>query len=150
MFWAGITFDRRTELVIVPRPALTAARYVSDILDEHVRPFAETYGENFLFMHDNARPHTARNTQEYLDAEGIVTLATPARSPDCNPIEHVWDMLKRRIRAHVPAPEDLHTMERVAIAEWANIPQIMIKNTIISMRRRMLALIKARGGHTRY
>lgn len=66
MFWAGISFQHITELITVPRPALNAERYVADILDQHVRPMAEAYGENFILMQDNARPHSARITQEYL------------------------------------------------------------------------------------
>nr|CAH7718116.1 unnamed protein product [Callosobruchus chinensis] len=44
-------------------------------------------------MHDNARPHTARITQQYLNDVDIDFLEWTALGLDANPIEHVWDML---------------------------------------------------------
>ncbi|GFV28135.1 kinesin-like protein [Trichonephila clavipes] len=64
----------------------------------------------------------------------------PAYSPDLNPIEHVWDMLGRRIAARQPPPTCLPELRRALLDEWCNIPQDQIDNLILSMpRRSMLA-----------
>ncbi|GFT11624.1 transposable element Tcb2 transposase [Trichonephila clavipes] len=47
-----------------------------------------------IFQQDNARPYTARVTQDFL--HHFETLPWPARSPDLSPVEHVWDQLKRQ------------------------------------------------------
>ncbi|UYV81694.1 hypothetical protein LAZ67_20002009 [Cordylochernes scorpioides] len=52
-------------------------------------------------MDDNSRPHRARLVNEYLQSENIRKMDWPARTPDLNPIEHVWDALGRRIGARV-------------------------------------------------
>ncbi|GFW23126.1 DDE_3 domain-containing protein [Trichonephila clavipes] len=59
----------------------------------------------------------------------------PAYSPDLNPIEHVWDMLGRRIAARQPPPTCLPELRRALFDEWCNIPQDQIDNLILSMPR---------------
>ncbi|KAI5708531.1 hypothetical protein M8J77_024706 [Diaphorina citri] len=150
MFWAGISYEGRTELVSVPSPTLNAKRYVTDILEEHVVPLSRIQGTDFILMHDNARPHVAARVTQFLQEARIGTLPHPAISPDLNPIEHAWDMLKRRIRARDPAPATLPELEQAAKEEWRNIPQEMFRNLVRSMKRRIQAVIKNRGGNTSY
>lgn len=51
-----------------------------------------TLGANFLLMHDNARPHTVRIVVVYLNNANTLHLKWLPRSPNINPIQHVWDM----------------------------------------------------------
>lgn len=148
MIWGGISLEAKTDLTFVER--LTADRYITEILEEHVIPFAPAIGENFIFMHDNARPHTARIVQEYLADTGISVMNWPARSPDLNPIEHVWDHMKRQVRAEVNPPQTLLQLKQSLDRIWRNIDQDFIRNLILSMPRRCQEIINARGGNTRY
>ncbi|GFX18388.1 transposable element Tcb1 transposase [Trichonephila clavipes] len=93
-------------------------------------------GAEFLFMDDNARPHRANIVDECLQPENITRMDWPTYSPDLNLIEHVCDMLGRRIAARQPPPTCLPELRRTLLDEWCNIPQDQIDNLILSMPRR--------------
>lgn len=150
MFWGGICYEARTAIVPINRPALNAEYYVEHILDEHVMPFAPFIGDAFLLMQDNARPHVARTVVEYLQDVNVQAMVWPPRSPDMNPIEHLWDKLKRAVRRSHPTPTTLDELTRVVQTSWEDIPQTYVQRLIGSMPRRIQAVIRARGGPTRY
>lgn len=149
MVWGGISLESRTELLIVQGP-LNAVRYVQDILAQEVVPAAERMGPDFLLMHDNARAHVAEFTINFLEDRGIAVMNWPAISPDLNPIEHLWDMLERRIRKRLRVPQNLQGLADALVEEWRNIPQQDIRKLVRSMPHRCQSVIDAHGGHTRY
>ena len=150
MVWGSICLAARTELHVVAQGTLTAARYVEDILEQYVVPFAPFIGENFLYLHDNARPDTAQATQQYLQEVGIRLLPTPARNPDVNLMEHVWDMLGRRLRNREHAPGTLGELANALREEWNNIPQHATSRIITPMPNRLGEIRRARGGTTHH
>ena len=66
MVWAGISAQGKTDLHVIDNGTLTALRYVNEILDVYVRPYAGAVGENFILMDDNARAHRASISDQYL------------------------------------------------------------------------------------
>ena len=74
----------------------------------------------------------------------------PSKSPDINPIEHLWDNLDKRIRRRQNPPTNVNELRTALLEEWNNIPQDDINKLVLSMRRRCQAVADARGGHTRY
>ncbi|GBO07990.1 hypothetical protein AVEN_14121-1 [Araneus ventricosus] len=87
-------------------------------------------GTDAIFMDYNALPHRARLVRSYRESETIPQMAWPARSPDLNPIEHMWDMLGGQI-----AGRTLHELQQALLQEWALLPQKEIKATIASIPR---------------
>lgn len=96
MVWGAISYDGRSDLVIV-QGSMTARQYVDRVINPVVIPFLATI-ENGIFQQDNARPHTALISREAL--REVETLEWAARSADLSLIEHVWDMMGRRINAN--------------------------------------------------
>jgi len=120
MVYGGIFLGARTKLVVV-NGALNADGYICDVLQEHVVPFGPLIGENFSLMHDNASPHKARCVSDFLNVVGVRTMAWPACSPDINPIEHVWDMLARRLRSITPAVQNPEQRAAALVEIWGTI-----------------------------
>jgi transposase len=67
--------------------------------------FAENGGENLIFMDDNARVVT-----QYLADHGIERMDWPSKSPDLNPIEHVWNMMGKSIEELEVQPNGLQLL----------------------------------------
>lgn len=147
MVWGGVSRNWRTPLVIV-RENLTARRYIDQIL----RPIVLRRRQHlrlFTLMQDNARPHTANITTRFFQRHNITLLPHPAMSPDLNPIEHVWDIMGRRLSREYPNLQNLAALERALQQIWNTIPQPEITRCI-NMAERFRAVIENRGGNTRY
>ena len=150
LVWGGITHDAKTELMII-QGNLNGMRYTNEILDGPVRLFAGAMGQNdMIFVDDNARPHRNHIANQYVDENSINRMEWPAKSPDLNPIENVWGLMKRRISRRLTNEHTLNDLRAMVLEEWERIPLQTIRRCISSMRRRAEAVIAADGGHTRY
>ena len=147
--WRNQTNSAKSPLVL-PDGYLTGVLY-RGILQNTLVPFARHYfGDNYRYQDDNATPHRARVVLDFLQ-QGIVTkMEQPPRSPDCNPIEHLWDELGRAISSMDNPPQNLHELRQALLDKWAQIPVQRLQRLVASMPRRLAAIIAARGGNTRY
>lgn len=149
MVWGGISLNHRTRLHRV-QGNLTGVNYRDDILQPIVLPILRTIGHNAILQDDNARPHRARVVNEFMQHQQVVRMDWPARSPDLNPIEHLWDVLGRRLRMNPRQPNNLTELFQNLQQEWESIPQETVRRLIGSMRSRCMSCIEANGGHTRF
>ncbi|GFT94672.1 transposable element Tcb1 transposase [Trichonephila clavipes] len=104
LVWGGIMLGSRTDLHIFDAGSVNGTRYCNGILLPNVRLFRGAMGLQFLFKDDNAPCHRTVAAEQLLESEDIKRMDWPARSPDLNPIEHVWDFLGRRLAARTLPP----------------------------------------------
>ncbi|GFT93698.1 transposable element Tcb2 transposase [Trichonephila clavipes] len=150
MVWAGIMINGRTRLHVVANGTMTDQRYIDEVLLPHVRLFLGAVGDKLVFMDDNATCHRTLAVQDCLDSEGIQRLVWPARSPDLNPIENVWDALGRQVAGRNYPPTNKNTLIRALTEEWDKLPQQLLDNVVQSIVRRVECCITLHGGHIPY
>ncbi|KFM66705.1 Transposable element Tcb2 transposase, partial [Stegodyphus mimosarum] len=105
-----------------------------------------SYGSVVPFMDHNAPCHRT----VAVESEDIELMDWPARSPDLNPIEHVWDFLGRRLAARTLPPVTIPELRFSLQDEWAAVPQQLIDTLILSMGSRCETCLAVRGDHIPY
>ncbi len=99
---------------------------------------------DFIFQQDLAPAHTAKSTKSCLNYHGVGVLDWSANSPDLNPIENLWGIVKRKTR------NKRHELKATVKETWASIPPQQCHKLITSIPRRIEAVIKAKGAPTKY
>ena len=127
---------------------LNATGYQEILADKMLPDAYILIGEDFILQQDNFPIHTAFTTREWLWTNDVTVLEWPSRSPDANPIEHLWHWLKVRVnRLHPRTAADLWAAVQTA---WASIPVDFVQTLVDSLPRRVEAIRRANGGWTKY
>src|SRR5215472_780472 len=146
MLWEGVGYACRID------GRMDANLYVK-ILDDDLQASIKYYKKkprDIIFQQDNDSKHTSHKAQDWFNDHDYQVLLWPAQSPDLNPIEHLWSHLKRRLAEYPEGPKGIIELwERVEV-EWNKIGAEVCQNLIESMPRRVAAVLKAKGGHTKY
>jgi uncharacterized membrane protein YheB (UPF0754 family) len=159
MFWAAFGHGKRTNIVVMkgdpdaPRGGVTARRYV-EIIEEYL-PTILDY--NSIFMQDNSSLHTAYLTQGWLRDHGIQGVDWPPYSPDMNPIENLWKILKAeiiRLHPELITLKDNDSTRAILIEAveeaWELLEEELLNKLSLGMQKRIDALIAAQGWYTKY
>jgi len=110
--------------------------------------FPGNHRRNLIFMQDNDPKHTSHLCRDTLRDMRIRSLHWPAQSPDLNPIENLWRMIKVELKSR-PAANIEELWQNVQDV-WNSIEPAQIQSLIESMPRRMEAVLRANGGPTKY
>ncbi len=148
MIWAAMSSAGVGPLCFL-KSTVNAAIY-QEILEHFMLPSADKlYGDaDFIFHQDLAPAHTDKGTKSWFNDHGVTVLDWPANSPDLNPIENLWGIVKRKMRD--TRPNNADELKAAIKATWASIPPQQCHKLITSMPRRIEAVIKAKGAPTKY
>ncbi len=72
----------------------------------------------------------------------------PSMSPDLNPIEHLWGILKQKVEECKVS--NIHQLRDVIKKEWKRTPVAPCEALVNSMPKRVKAVLENNGGHTKY
>ncbi len=148
MIWADMSSAGVGPLCFL-KSTVNAAIY-QEILEHFMLPSADKlYGDaDFIFQQDLAPAHTAKGTKSWFNDHGVTVLDWPANSPDLNPIENLWGIVKRKMRD--TRPNNADELKATVKETWASIPPQQCHKLITSMPRWIEAVIKAKGAPTKY
>lgn len=118
------------------------------ILGEKMLPSLKRLGRGACFQHDNDPKHASKKTSEFLKKKKVKVLTWPSMSPDLNPIEHLWNVLKRNISKHQPS--NLRELKDIVNQEWSNISKAICQDLVHSMPNRVKSVLANNGSHTKY
>lgn len=155
MFWSCITAEGPGYGTTIIEGSIDSLLYI-DILKTSLADTLEHFAitpKTVRFQQDKASPHTSGTTKQWFTNNGFILeeiMDWPPQSPDLNPIEHVWHLLKLRLNKYPTRPTTKEELEQRINTEWYKITKEECRKYIDSMPARIEAVIKSKGGPTRY
>uniref|UniRef100_A0A4W5Q7D4 Transposase Tc1-like domain-containing protein n=1 Tax=Hucho hucho TaxID=62062 RepID=A0A4W5Q7D4_9TELE len=154
--WGCFSAKGVGSLTILPKNAAMNKEFYQHILREQLLPtIREQFGdeqfgdERCLFQHDGAPCHKAKLITKWLGEQNIDILGLwPGNSPDLNPIENLWSILKRQVDKQNPTNSD--NLQALIMQEWAAISQDVAQKLIDSMPGRIAEVLEKKGQHCKY
>ncbi len=138
MVWACLSVAGTGELQFIDE-TMNADMYC-DILKQRLGCMAG-------FQHDNDPKHTSKTTTVLLKMLRVKVMDWPSMSPDLNPIEHLWGILKWKVEERKVS--NIHQL-RDAVMEWKRNPVATCEALVNSMPKRVKAVMENNFGHTTY
>jgi hypothetical protein len=155
MFWNCITAKGPGYGTTIIDGSIDSSVYV-DILETSLLDTLDYFGlhiKDVRFQQDRATSHTSAITKQWFNEHGFsvdTIMDRPAQSPDLNSIEHVWYQLKRRLNTYPTRPTTKKELEQRIATEWYKFTEKDCLKYKDSMPARIKAVIKSKGGPTKY
>lgn len=106
--------------------------------------------KDFIFMHDGAPCHKGKIVTKFLESKRIQTLPWPGNSPDMNPIENLWSVLKKEMKKETITNKKQLIESLINVWHRNESIQTSCRKLIHSMPQRIASLKKAKGWFTKY
>ena len=147
--WAG--FDGRhgrAGMRFLPKNVTMNTKEYLDTLEAHMLPWYQGRS-NTKFLQDGAPCHKSKKSMTWLAENGVSVMDWPGNSPDLNPIENMWNLMKRRLEEKQVTSVEMLKEEIINI--WiTEVSHEYCEKLARSMPRRLAKVVENQGGHTKY
>src|SRR5438128_6054412 len=144
--WGGFCIKGKTSLFCF-KNIMDAKFYVS-ILEKHIPEVSNLMGNRWRFQQDNDPKHMSRLAKSFLQEKVPEVIDWPSNSPDLNPIENLWNIVKRNVEKRMP--KNCDELVEFMVEEWNSIPKSTLINLVSSMRDRCELIIEKHGERIPY
>jgi hypothetical protein len=101
-----------------------------------------------ILQEDNHPVHRSKAAQTFREEHAIRRMEWPPYSPDLNPIENMWSVLKRNVRRRNCTT--ISSFSRTIEVEWRKFSRCFSSRLVDSMKVRVQTLIDVKGDHLLY
>ena len=129
---------------------LNAQRYC-EILESFLIPNIPKVGRGWRFQQDNSPIHTSQVTRRLFEARNIRVMDWPSNSPDLNPIENLWAILKKKVEKKVgiwlmkEKKLTITEFQEIIKQEWEGLDRDLYLKLSRSMKNRIDQVIEREG-----
>jgi len=146
MIWGVISVHGPGPLLFI-EGGMNGESYKS-IVRETIIPYlsqlADDFGRSFGFVADNAPCHNAKIVREEFAKSGANRINWPASSPDLNPIENIWGLMKMGLAKLTVKPRNMGELKGKILEIWKGLTPEYCKSIIYSMPQRCKEVVKAK------
>ena len=141
----AVGYNFKSRLMFI-EGTVTAPRYQEMLSLSQVFTDADSlYGvKSWYFQHDNARPHTAKESVKFIQNACVNILENwPAHSPDLSIIEHVWAIMGRMVEK--AQPQTVDELKTILMTVWDELSHSTINSMVHTINRRLKQVIVNQG-----
>ena len=149
MVWGAIAHGQKSPLVVLDKERRTATDFVDQVYDGPLLGFLDGFTDPIL-MEDGAPIHRAKKSNLWREEHDLQKMVWPAQSPDLNPIENLWSIMKKAVDKLHKQSDTTELLIKNIEEAWDNIPMETINHLVESMPERVGALKKNKGKSTQY
>ena len=138
MIWGAFTGYEKCPIVIIPSDRRTSADFVDIVYEGRLSGFYFMHDDpqSLLLMEDGTPMHCSTLPKQWREAHKMTKITWPANSPDLNPIENLWMILKDRIQNDTRPNNKQELVEKIERA-WEAITMETLEILLASMSHRM-------------
>ena len=149
MVWGAISASGRMQLICIEEK-INSEIYQEMLENDFFKNVKDILPDGFIFQQDNAPPHSAKATKEYLEDKKIPLLEWPPCSPDLSPIENIWGIMTKKVYANGKTYMNVNDLWDAIVSAWHQIPVNVFTKLYESIPKCLVSVLEEKGKRIKF